>query len=290
MKIGVSAFAWTSEFGQSNYKLLPEIREHGLCALEIPMFEPNAVPARHLSRALKANELECTVCAILPVAINPISPDASVRNRAYAHLVECVEKAAELGARLLGGPLFGPIGYFSGRRRSQDEWNWAVEIFQRLGDVLDANDMPLTIEPVNRSETFFLRTAAEARALCDAIAHPRIGVTLDTFHANIEEKSIPYAIFSLGSSLKHVHVSENDRGLLGSGHINFPAIIEALQKSNYDGYLIIEGFGYSPDEFNAPGALWGDLSVSPEDIAFTGATYLAGLLKRSRALTAPPAG
>jgi D-psicose/D-tagatose/L-ribulose 3-epimerase len=146
--------------------------------------------------------------------------------------------------------------------------------------------MTLAIEPVNRSETFFLRTATEAKALCDAIAHPRIGVTLDTYHANIEEKSIPKTGLSLGPALKHVHASENDRGLLGSGHINFPAIIEALRKSNYDGYLIIEGFGYSPSEPNALGALWGDLSVSPEDIAFAGATYLARLLGRSKASVA----
>jgi D-psicose/D-tagatose/L-ribulose 3-epimerase len=290
MKIGVSAFAWTSEFSQSHYKLLPEIREHGLCALEIPMFEPHRASALNLRRAMETNDLECTVCAILPATINPISADASVRSRSYAHLVECVEKAAELDARLLGGPLFAPIGYLPGRRRNKDEWNWAVEIFQRLGDALDANRMTLTIEPVNRSETFFLRTAIEAKALCDAIAHPRIGVTLDTFHANIEEKSIPDAVLSLGSSLKHFHASENDRGLLGSGHINFPAIIEALQESNYDGYLMIEGFGYSPDEPNALGALWGDLSVSPEDIAFAGATYLAGLLGKSKASAALPAG
>ena len=120
--------------------------------------------------------------------------------------------------------------------------------------------------------------------------HPRIGVTLDTFHANIEEKSIPDAVLSLGKSLKHFHASENDRGLLGSGHIDFPAIIEALQQSNYDGYLIIEGFGYSPDGPNSLGALWGDLSVSPEEIAFTGATYLTNLLRRSKISTALPAG
>lgn len=289
MKIGVSAFAWTSEFNQSHYKLLPEIREHGISALEIPMFEPHRISAPHLlRREMETNDLECTVCAILPPTVNPISADASVRNRSYTHLAECVEVAAELDAKLLGGPLYAPIGYLPGRRRNQDEWNWAVEIFRRLGDMLDANEMILAIEPVNRSETFFLRTAAEAKALCDAIAHPRIGVTLDTFHANIEEKSIRDAILTLGARLKHFHASENDRGLLGSGHIHFPAIIEALKKSNYDGYLMIEGFGFSPTEPNALGALWGDVSVSPEDIAFAGAAYLAALLGRGSNSTELP--
>jgi D-psicose/D-tagatose/L-ribulose 3-epimerase len=131
---------------------------------------------------------------------------------------------------------------------------------------------------VNRSETFFLMTAAEAKALCDAISHPRIGVTIDTFHANIEEKSIPNAVRSLGHNLKHIHASENDRGLLGSGHVDFPAIVAALREIEYDGYLTIEGFGYSADEPGSLGALWGDLGVSPEDVAFKGATYLRGLI------------
>jgi D-psicose/D-tagatose/L-ribulose 3-epimerase len=278
MKIGVSAFAWTSEFTESHYKLLPKLRGNGLSALEIPMFEPRKISGSSLRRAIEDNGLECTVCAILPAGINPISTDASVRGRSFTHLVECVEKAAELNAKLLGGPLFAPIGYLPGRRRNQDDWNWAVEAFQRLGDALDANGVNLSLEPVNRSETFFLRTAKEAKAFCDAIDHPRIGITLDTFHANIEENDISDAVLSLGSSLKHVHASENDRGLLGSGHVNFPAIIKALRKIEYDGYLMIEGFGYSEDEPNAPGALCGDLKVSPEEIAFAGAAYLTNLL------------
>ena len=86
---------------------------------------------------------------------------------------------------------------------------------------------------MNRSETFFLRTASDAKTLCEEIGHPRIGVTIDTFHANIEEKSISRAIQETGNHLKHVHASENDRGLLGTGHIDFPSIISILQQLDY---------------------------------------------------------
>ncbi|MEO6816357.1 MAG: sugar phosphate isomerase/epimerase family protein [Edaphobacter sp.] len=278
MKIGVSAFAWTSEFTEPHCSVLPKLRENGIRGLEIPMFEPRKISALPLRRALEESDLECTICAILPAGINPISTDASVRALSFTHLVECVEKAAELDAKLLGGPLFAPIGYLPGHRPKQEEWNWAVEAFQKLGDTLQANDMMLSIEPVNRSETFFLRTAMEAKTFCDAINDPRIGVTVDTFHANIEEKNIAEAILSLGCRLKHVHASENDRGLLGSGHIDFPAIIQALKKMEYDGYLMIEGFGYSADAPNAPGWLLADPKVSPEEIAVAGTEYLTKLL------------
>lgn len=278
MKIGVSAFAWTTKLRPAHLNLLPSLREHGIEGFEIPMFEPAGLDTKALRQAFEASELECTVCAILPAGINPIGGDPMDRKRAAAHLVRCIETAAEIGAHRIGGPLYAPIGYLPGRRRTPDEWLWAVECIQALGDVLDRNDMNLAIEPVNRSETFFLNTAAEANAFCAAVAHARVGVLIDTFHANIEEKNIAAAVRTAGSRLAHLHASENDRGLLGSGHVDFPAIVAALKDIGYDGYLMIEGFGYSADEENSLGALWGDLNVAPEDIAFQGAAYLQSLL------------
>jgi D-psicose/D-tagatose/L-ribulose 3-epimerase len=104
---------------------------------------------------------------------------------------------------------------------------------------------PVIVEPVNRAETFFLYTGQEALALCKAVGHPRIGVTIDTFHANIEEKKIDVTIHQLGYVLKHIHASENDRGILGEGHIDFALIVAALCNIGYDRYLMIEGFGYA---------------------------------------------
>lgn len=281
MKIGVSAFAWTAKINQTHLNLLPAIREHGIEGFEIAMFNPADLDAKQLRQAFEANGLECTVCAILPPGINPISADATDRKKALAHLLQCVETAAEIGAHKMGGPLYAPIGYLPGRRRTQDEWRWAVECFQSLGEVLDRNEVELGIEPVNRSETFFLNTAHEAKAFCEEVGHARMGVLIDTFHANIEEKNIAAAVRCAGQRLRHLHVSENDRGLVGSGHVDFPGIVAALKEIGYDGYLMIEGFGYSAAEQNSLGALWGDLNVSPEDIAFQGADYLRGLLGKS---------
>lgn len=281
MKLGVSAFAWTAAFGTEHLPLLAQVREYGFEGLEIPMFVPSALPTTELRREFEASDLECTVCAILPAGINPISPSASIRKKSLAHLVECVETAAEIGAHLLGGPIFAPIGYLPGHRPSQDEWKWAVETIQSLGDVIEKNAMDLSIEPVNRSETFFLRTAAEAKEFCEDVGHPCIGVTIDTFHSNIEEKSIPAAIELLGFHLKHLHVSENDRGVVGTGHVDFAGCLKALTRIGYDGYMMIEGFGYSEAEASAPGVLWADMSVSPEDIAVKGIEFLRGSIEKS---------
>ncbi len=279
MKFGVSAFAWTAGFGVQHLSLVPEIKGYGFDGFELPMFVPSELPVTAIRREFEASDLECTICAILPAGINPISSESSVRKRSLAHLVECIETAAEMGARLLGGPIFAPIGYLPQHRPTPDEWKWAVDIFQSLGDLIERNELDLSIEPVNRSETFFLRTAAEAKEFCEDVGHPCIGVTVDTFHANIEEKSVPGAIDQLGFHLKHMHISENDRGVVGTGHVDFPGCMAALDRVGYDGYLMIEGFGYSAGEDNAPGTLWADQKVSPEDIAVQGMQYLRGLLE-----------
>jgi D-psicose/D-tagatose/L-ribulose 3-epimerase len=279
MKIGVSAFAWTTRFTTRHLDLLPSIREQGLTNFEIGMFDPADLPAAEIRRGMAANDLELSLCAILPPGINPISADTAVRNRSRDHLTRCVEAAAEMSAQLICGPLYAPIGFLPGRRRNSDEWNWAVECFQSLGNRLNQYNIHLAIEPVNRSETYFLNTAEDTKTFCDAIGHPQIGATIDTFHANIEEKNIANAVGLLGSSLKHLHISENDRGLVGSGHVDFKTILASLGTLQYQGCLLIEGFGYSATEPDSLGALWGDLLVTPEDIAFKGRSYLQALIE-----------
>jgi D-psicose/D-tagatose/L-ribulose 3-epimerase len=274
MKFGISAFGWTATIRASHSALFDFVRETGFEAFEIPMLDPRDLPVRDLVRAYRANQLECTVCCILPAQINPISPDLSIRKRSKEHLVRCVETAADLGATVIGGPMFAPIGYLPGHRVTQDERQWAIDAFQSLSGLLEDTKITLSLEPVNRSETFFLRTAAEAVDLVDAIGHPRIGVTVDTFHANIEEKNTPAAIDALGPRLKHIHLSENDRGLLGTGQVDFAAINVALRRNHYHGYLVVEGFGYCPADTSAPGHLWANPAVTPQLLTTASMAYL----------------
>ena len=274
MKVGVSAFAWTGTFRVAHLPLLERAREYGFSALEVPMFTPADLPIRELRAAFDATDLECTVCAILPPGVNPISPDKDQRERSISHLRDCVKAAAEMGARLLGGPILAPIGYLPGHRPTVDEWTWATEACHSLVEVLNLYEVTLSLEPVNRSETHFLRTATDAKKLCLDVADAHFGVTIDTFHSNIEERSLPGAIKELGPVLRHMHMSENDRGLLGKGHIDFRGLCDALHSIHYSGFLIIEGFGFDPSEPGSPGFLWADPSVSPEEIALRGLRYL----------------
>ena len=149
-----------------------------------------------------------------------------------------------------------------------------MEGYQELGPVLDEYRVELCIEPLNRFETFFLNTTADAVALCAAVDHPRVGILWDTFHANIEEKHPAAALASTSRYLKHVHTCENDRGTPGSGHVDWPGVFGALRQIGYNGWLTIESFGFTLGDLSAAAAIWRDLEDTPEEIAWRGVEFL----------------
>jgi D-psicose/D-tagatose/L-ribulose 3-epimerase len=274
MKFGVNTFIWTASFDHSNFALLPGIKKAGFDGVELPLINPDQVDAGAIRRALEQNQLECTFCSVIPSGLSAISDDSAVRSKTRAHLETCIQTAAEAGGKLIAGPIYSPVGYLPGRRRNSDEWNRAVECYQSLGDALAQNDVTLAIEPLNRFETYFLNTAEDAAALCEAVGNPRVGVLFDTFHANIEEKNVASAFRSLGQHLKHVHTCENDRGTPGTGHVDWPGVFSALREMKYDGWLTIESFGFALGELSAAASIWRDLAPTPESIAFDGIRFL----------------
>lgn len=274
MKFGVNTFLWTGNFGPEHFDLLPKIKANGFDGIEVALIRPADFKATEIRKAAEKNGLECTVCSVLPGELSLISPDAQVRSQTVAHLSECFEACAEAGAKLIAGPLYSPVGYLPGRRRTADEWKNAVDGYQQLGPVLAANGVTACIEPLNRFETYFLNTTEDAVKLCAEIDHPNVGILWDTFHANIEEKDPAKALGTTGRFLKHVHTCENDRGTPGSGHVDWKGVFGALRAMKYDGWLTIESFGFAIGELSAAASIWRDIERTPEDIAFEGIKFL----------------
>jgi len=283
MRYGVNAFIWTAAFGEADLPILPAIRAHGFDGVEVPIFAPANFPAAVIRRGMAENGLACTVCTVLANGLHIGAPDAAVRRRTLEHWSASIQAVAEAGSTLLAGPLYSPVGYFTGVRRTSDEWKYAVDGFRELAPVAARHGITLAIEPLNRFETYFLNTAADAAALCAEVCHPHVGVLFDTFHANIEEKDIGRSFRTVAPYLKHVHMCENDRGAPGSGHVEWDAVFAALRDTGYDGWLTIESFGFALGGISAAASIWRDLAPSPEAIAWDG---LAFLKRRVAAATA----
>lgn len=150
----------------------------------------------------------------------------------------------------------------------------AIEAYQRVGDTLTQHNVSLAIEPLNRFETFFLNTAEDAALLAEEVGHPNIGILYDTFHANIEEKSIAAGLLKVGKYLKLIHTCENDRGIPGSGHVEWESVFGAIRQLEYNGWLTIESFGFALGDLSSAAAIWRDIESSPSAIAYEGIRFL----------------
>jgi D-psicose/D-tagatose/L-ribulose 3-epimerase len=281
MKYGINTYIWTAEFGPADFHLLPEIKAHGFDGIEVAVFRPAEFAAAAIRRAADSEGLERTVASALIRGLSLISDDADVRRRTVQHIRDSIRAVADAGARLMIGPLYSPVGELPGRRRTADEWQRAIDGFQSIAGTLVENDVTLAIEPLNRFETYFLNTAADGVALCDAIGHPSVGLLFDTFHANIEEKNVAAALRLVSPHLKHVHTCENDRGIPGSGHVDWPAVFQAIRDVKYDGWLMIESFGFTLGDLSAAAAIWRDIEKTPESIAWDGITFLKRMMASS---------
>jgi D-psicose/D-tagatose/L-ribulose 3-epimerase len=272
VRIGVNTMIWSAAFNAA--VPLAEIKKAGADGVEILVIDAAALDVPGLRHSLDEYGLDCTFCAVNPPGKNPLAEDAAVRRETLEHWKRLVGAAAEAGVDLIAGPTYAPVGYLPGRRRTGEEWRWAVEFHRQLGPVLEDAGVKLAVEPLNRFETFFLNTAADAKRFVDEVSSPQIGILLDTFHANIEEKSVAKAYRLCGRRLFHVHACENDRGIPGSGHVDWPGVIGALKEIGYDGWLTIESFNSKIPELSAATAIWRDLAPSSGDIAFEGAAFL----------------
>lgn len=278
MRFGINTFLWTVKFSPAQASLLEMIKAGGFDGAEIAFFDPAEFDAPGIRRVFADNGLGLTICSVMSKEKNPIADSAATRQAALDHLRASVAKVAEAGAEIFAGPLYAPLGDLPGRRRTSDEWHRAVELYQALGPTLDQHRVTIAIEPLNRFETYFLNTAADAAEFCRQVNHPRVGVLFDTFHANIEEKSIADGYRTVGPYLKHVHTCENDRGTPGSGHVDWNGVFQALSDVEYDGWLTIESFGSAIIEIAAAACIWRDLEKSSEALAFDGLKFLKAQL------------
>lgn len=280
MKLGINTLLWGLHFGPGDFHRLDAVKTAGFDGIEFSLFDPHNFPASAIRRELERAGLEGTAISVVPGGLHLGTSDASVRARAREHITACIEQTAEAGARLLSGPLYSPVGYLTGRRRTADEWKWAVEAWQTMAPAAAAAGVEIGIEPLNRFETYFLNTAADGAKFCDEVGHPSVGLLLDTFHANIEEQSLGGALRAAAPHLKHLHTCENDRGTPGTGHVAWSEFFSTIAAIGYDRWMTIESFGFALPELSAAAAIWRDLAPTPDSIAFDGIKFLRAQLRR----------
>jgi sugar phosphate isomerase/epimerase len=98
----------------------------------------------------------------------------------------------------------------------------------------------LAVEAINRYETQSLNTAKDVISLIDRAELRASGLLLDTFHMNIEERSIEATISNSLPRLVHFHIADSNRWPPGNGHLAIDAFLKQLKDSGYDGWVSAE--------------------------------------------------
>ncbi len=279
MKLGFNLLLWTTYVTDEHRAIFELLNGQGCDGVEIPVMEGPVEHYERLGRMIRDAGLECTSSTALPGPhADPVSADAAVRRAGQDYLAWCVDSVAALGATVLCGPTYQALGKFTGTGPTDAEKQRVIEIHQAAADRAAACGVTIATEPLNRFECYFLNTLGDAAAHARAVNRPNFGVLLDTFHANIEEKDTLASIRRHGDAIRHVHLSENDRGMLGSGHVDFPGVIRTLREVGYDGWLVVEAFGRALPNLAAATCIWRDLFDSPEQVVEQSVAGIRALL------------
>jgi len=274
MKTGMNLLLWTTHVTTDFFPTLAKLKKAGFDGVEIPVFEGDADHYKSIRKELDNLGLACTTVTVVNPQANPISPDAALRDAAVERLKWVLEMTAILGGELLAGPYHSPLAVFSGTGPTADEKKWAAEVLRKVAEEAKKLGIMLAIEYLNRFECYFLTTAADAKALVQQVNHPNFRTMYDTFHANIEEKNVAEVIAGFAGSFIHVHISENDRGTPGTGHVPWDETFKALRKTGYDGWLVIEAFGRALPALAAATRVWRDLFPSAEEVYTQGLRFM----------------
>jgi D-psicose/D-tagatose/L-ribulose 3-epimerase len=249
---------------------LARIAGAGYDGVEIPG-EPQHWIAEDLRRLLAAAGLApvgLTASCTVPATRRDLAhPNPAVRRDALGYLVDCLHLAGEIGAPLVqmlpsGETRLAPLA------TREEEWGWSVAAMQEAGREAARCGIRICVEPLNRYEAYLVTDAAEALAYVRAVGSPWVGMTLDCFHANLEEADIAGAIRAAGSRLWHLHVADTNRRGLGHGHLDLVPIGGALDAIGYPGAVVLEVMPPGPDPFqsikdqHSPGILDGYLRDS----------------------------
>ncbi len=281
MKFGMNLLLWTGELNESMLPVLQSLKEMGYDGVELPLFNLDLDYAAW-GRRLDDLGLERTAVTVRGVEDNPISPDPAVRALGVQNNKRALDCCQAAGATTLVGPYHSALGHFTGLGPSSDEWQWGVESMQQVAEHAGQAGVMLGVECLNRFECYLLNTHADSARFVREVGHPHCRAMYDTFHANIEEKSIPDAIHACADVLCHVHISENDRSTPGAGNVRWAENFDTLHAIGYDGWYMIEAFGLALPELAAATKIWRRMFQSEAQLARDGLAFMKSeVAKRS---------
>jgi D-psicose/D-tagatose/L-ribulose 3-epimerase len=277
VQLGVCTWVWTAPLRDADVPpRAAGARGLGFDVLEICVEDPALVSAGALAAAREETGIAYSVCGAFGPDRDLAHADGAPRRAAADYLRRLIDLAAEIGSPHVCGPMYSAVGKAHADEPAEAlrEWERAAAGVAAAAERAGAAGVRLAVEPLNRFETDLVNTTEQGLAFCADVGAANVGLLLDTFHMNIEEKSVGGAIRAAGDRLFHLHACENDRGTPGTGHVPWDEVGHALRATGYDGQVVIESFTPAVEAIARAVCFWRPLDAEGDRLAAGGLAFL----------------
>ncbi|WP_226925255.1 sugar phosphate isomerase/epimerase family protein [Georgenia thermotolerans] len=263
--------------------IIEQTKAAGYDILELSLHDAVNLDTADARAKLEGAGLDIVCSRGLAFSADVSSEDPEVVARGAQLLHDSLRITHDMGGTHFTGALYSALGKY-GRALSAAGRANVVAALADLAVEAQGLGMTLGLEICNRYETNVVNTAADALRLADDIGHDNVLIHLDTYHMNIEEDDFIRPVRLVGDRLGYVHIGENHRGFLGSGHLDFASFFHALAGIGYSGPITFESFSsavVSPTLSNDL-AIWRNLWNNGPALARHARSFMADQLEAGR--------
>ncbi|MBX3094552.1 MAG: sugar phosphate isomerase/epimerase [Cryobacterium sp.] len=278
--IGVNTWVWTSPLNDASLESIArKVAAMGFDAIELPVESPGDWSPARARDVLDDLSLAPYVVGAMGAGRDLVDASPAAIEATQSYLDHCVVVAETLGASVVAGPFYAQTGR-TWRMSADDRAATVAALRGSLRPLVDraaASGITLAIEPLNRYETSLINTVEQALDALAPLLGDGLGLALDSYHLNIEEKDVATAIRMAGRAIAHVQVCGNDRGAVGDDHIDWSAFLDALDDVGYTGALNLESFTGDNETIATAASVWRPLAESQDELARRSLDHLTRL-------------
>lgn len=272
MRLGIHAYAWCSKWSNDTLDLIDRVKDFDLDFIEIPLMNLETLDAKAVAERLTRVDLAAVTSTVLLNDTDITSDDPAIRARGVEYLKACVRATSEIGSSSLSGVVYSQHVKPATKRPGEEAWWYSAGCLKEVARFAADLGVQIGLEPVNRYETYLVNTCEQALRLKEMINEDNVKIHLDTYHMNIEEKSFYEATKLAGRDLIHYHLCENDRGIPGTGLVDWDGIFKALAEIDYHGNAALESFVDVTDNMNT--WVWRELAPDGDTLLREGIAFI----------------
>ncbi|MBC8586133.1 sugar phosphate isomerase/epimerase family protein [Youxingia wuxianensis] len=226
-----------------------DLAKAGYTGVELMVRDAQYVDIAMLQSALKENNLKVSAVGSGKVYTQDhlcfCSQYASVRQRA----VQRIKNHIDLAVELEGNP---PVILGSIRGGEPDVCQCGMlnveDCLRQCAQYAAEKSARIAVEPITRLEISYINTVQEAVEMVERIGVSSLGIAIDSFNLDLEERDVSEAIRLAGKHIFYAQVADTRRYYPSWGHFDFDGFFKALKETGYQGFV-----GVEPEEYeNGP--------------------------------------